>query len=305
LQIAAQSMPVADAPWSPFLGSAVMWAALAQLYLPQLLGSFIMGWVVQGRDYLTRIYLPLYMGLATGLCGSLTSFSTVVSISVGPLVSDATAWKVGIHYLSVALLLLTAFSLSHTFFRIGLHLGSIMPGFGFPVAHPSFNYPIALGAPTFFARLSPRDGFTVTLALLLWFLAIGGTAASYVLWGVAEPTSQALLAVSLGPLGALTRYMFGTMFRSPGGTLASNWVAVLIYAGLRAAVKATGASSVDGWSAFVEPIVLGYCGSLSTVSSFISEVDDMEPRKATSYILVSVLPSVVFMVLGLGLPLFL
>ncbi|KAJ3396927.1 hypothetical protein HDU92_001500 [Lobulomyces angularis] len=43
---------------------------------PQIFGTFLMGFFSRNKNYFTKGYLLLYTGLATGLCGSITTFSS-------------------------------------------------------------------------------------------------------------------------------------------------------------------------------------------------------------------------------------
>lgn len=53
--------------------------------LPNFLGCFIMSFCIVNTKYLSDTSLPLFKGLSTGFCGSITTFSTWMNVSVGSL----------------------------------------------------------------------------------------------------------------------------------------------------------------------------------------------------------------------------
>lgn len=96
-----------------------------------------------------------------------------------------------------------------------------------------------------------------------------------------------LLLVALGAaVGAPTRFALGTLLdgRFPTGTLVANTAASLLL-GL-----------CVGWSAGTSTYALvgtGFCGGMSTYSSFAVQARDRGPRLGTAYVVAT-------LVLGLG-----
>ncbi|KAI9149834.1 hypothetical protein H9P43_010013 [Blastocladiella emersonii ATCC 22665] len=280
---------------------AVTWAALASLYVPQLVGCAVMGWVVQGKAYLSRIYMPLYVGLTTGLCGAITSFSTVAAVSVAPLVVHD-GWKSGYPFLFSLILLTTALSSSYAAFRVGTNLGALIRGTGFPVADPDLGAaPVTYLPARFRGPLSARDGFTVAVGAALWTLAIVGAIVTHAAWGPTDGYVQLLLSLALAPAGALMRYALGAGVRAPWGTLAANLLAVAVYGGVALGTRERGKEAA-GYAVAVQ---LGFCGCLSTVSTLVNEFNGLAPRKGAGYLLVTCVPAIVYLVLTMGLPVYL
>ncbi|KAI9223578.1 hypothetical protein BC828DRAFT_403013 [Blastocladiella britannica] len=285
---------------------AIPWGQLASLFLPQIAGSAVMGWAVHGKEYLMRIYLPLYFGLTTGLCGSLTSFSTVIAVSATPLTGSRLAYQSAYSYFISLMLLSSALSLSYVSLLLGTHIGSLVRGFGLPTPHPALPLPpLALTAPRLRAKLSRRDAFTVTLGSTVWLVVIG-----IAVWRWLPPTrtaagsdprwTDAALALAVAPPGALLRYALSVAW-GRRGTLVANWMAVLVLTLLKVAGHQWGGE----WTEAGTSVILGFCGALSTVSTFVNELSTMPPRDAAGYVLVSSLPSLAVAVVGMGLPVYL
>ena len=85
---------------------------------------------------------------------------------------------------------------------------------------------------------------------------------------------KAIVAISLGAsIGAMLRYWLGTMLNQyfpsiPPGTLASNLIGAYVV-GFAIAHLSTVASIAPEWRLF---IVTGFCGGLTTFSTFSAEI---------------------------------
>jgi fluoride ion exporter CrcB/FEX len=60
---------------------------LISLLGPQILGCFVMGMVKSNRAWLAQLYGPLFLGLGTGLCGSITTYSSSTFICFKTILS--------------------------------------------------------------------------------------------------------------------------------------------------------------------------------------------------------------------------
>ncbi|KAJ3366047.1 hypothetical protein GGF32_007547 [Allomyces javanicus] len=299
IRIAISGWPAAGPPAVEIpTGEAISFATLRALLGPQIVGCLIMGWVTRGRAYMTMVYYPLYVSLATGLCGSITSFSTVMALAVGPLVGPA-GYDWGGNLLASFFLLFAAFSSSIGAFHLGALAGTRVPLLSFPQPHPDLAAPTTAVAPArWTARLSARDQLVTAIGFVLWALAATAAAVTHRAYGKWAPSAQTYLALAVSPVGALARYYLAQHVpRPPMGTLVANWTAVLALGGLAVGVR------VDpkiGW--VMTPMTLGVCGCLSTVSTFVNELVTLPKGRAATYLLVSVVPSVVALVLMIGLP---
>lgn len=101
---------------------------------------------------------------------------------------------------------------------------------------------------------------------------------------------NSVLAISLGAsLGALLRWFFGLKFNAvfpaiPMGTLASNLVGGYIV-GVAAAYFATMPDLAPEWRLF---IITGFCGGLTTFSTFSSEVVSLLQQEQWNWALATI-----------------
>lgn len=116
-----------------------------------------------------------------------------------------------------------------------------------------------------------------------------------------------IYSVIFAPFGALTRYLLSialnTSSRFPLGTFVANLIGSSIYLGIVALLGYVQISSL-----LVRQILIGllqgYCGCLTTVSTFILELNTIKERKLLYvYIFITFLPiQVAFIVLGALFP---
>ena len=112
-----------------------------------------------------------------------------------------------------------------------------------------------------------------------------------------------IYSIMFAPFGALTRYALSIIFNFnsnfPLGTLLANITGSYILLGMVAIRE-----YVRILSPLVKQILIsimqGYCGCLTTVSTFILELDTMEKRRYIyAYVLTTLLPiQIVYIVLG-------
>ena len=222
----------------------------------QMLGCFIMGMI--SVSCLGR-YHYLRLGLATGLCGSLTSFSTFV-FQVSSLLIHGSIWN-GI------MMIIYTISLSYTSYLAGRWMEKA------PLPHPSFFWQRALSL--------LDDSIQV-------HIASASLQVSLVLWCVfdSSPTSRFYsVSMLLGPFGSISRFALSLIYNNdplnfPMGTFLANILAT----GLLAILSTINTSSLSSMSCiWIASISAGFCGSLSTISTFIVELHVMETDKAFFY----------------------
>lgn len=258
----------------------------------------------------TKKTIPLYIGLAISFCGSLTSFSSFIRDVYLALSNDlpsplnhptdyqlSTTTTSTVHrnggYSFMALLaviiITTSLSLSALF--IGAHLALLLDRFT-----PTF--------PFRFTR-SIIDPLTVFLAFGCWlgavFLAIfppdrhsGDTE----IW-----RGRVVFALVFAPLGCLLRFyaskiLNGKIASFPLGTFAVNVFATAVL-GMSYDLQHVPLGGVVGCQV-LQGIEDGFCGCLSTVSTWASELDTLKRRHAYRYGAASVLVSLGLLVIIMG-----
>lgn len=259
--------------------------------------------------------LPLYIGLATGFCGSFTSFSSFMRDCFFAL---SNALQVPIAHPSTAPISETlnvhrnpGYSfmavLSVLIITIGLSLGALQLG-----AHLALGLePFTPSIPFLFARKFV-DRSIVLLAWGCWlgaiFMAIWppdrpSGPAGKVSWAQETWRSQALFALVFAPLGCLLRFyaslhLNGRIKSFPLGTFAVNIFGTMMEAIFLDLQRVpiggmVGCQVLQGMSD-------GFCGCLTTVSTWVVELKGLRLRHAYFYGLMSVGVALGLMVIIVG-----
>ncbi|KAF2126383.1 hypothetical protein P153DRAFT_433545 [Dothidotthia symphoricarpi CBS 119687] len=240
--------------------------------------------------------IPLYIGLATGFCGSFTSFSSFIrdvflalsndlkspinhpypaGTSI-PAVTTTVPRNGGYSFLAILATIIITLATCYTAFTIGAHLANLLD-------------PIT---PTLPFRLTRRI-LDPTIALLAWVLWLAA-----ILMAIFPPEpawrSQALFACVFAPLGCLARHYASQRFNPlltsfPLGTFAVNMLgtAILAMAYDLQRVSLGGGAGVAGGSVVgcqvLQGVEDGFCGALTTVSTWMAEIHSLRRRHAYVY----------------------
>ena len=259
--------------------------------------------------------MPLYIGLATGFCGSFTSFSSfmrdcffALSNALHTPISHPSAAPVsetsnlyrnpGYSFMAVlAVMIIT----------IGLSLGALQVG-----AHLALGLEPYTPSIPFFVGRKVVDRLAVFLALGCWLGAIfmtiwppdrpGGPVGNKS-WVQETWRSQALFALVFAPFGCLLRFyaslhLNGKIKSFPLGTFAVNIFGTMMEAVFldlqRVPVGGMiGCQVLQGMSD-------GFCGCLTTVSTWVAELKGLRIRHAYLYAVMSVGIALGLMIIILG-----
>ncbi|KAJ4362572.1 hypothetical protein N0V83_010666 [Neocucurbitaria cava] len=255
--------------------------------------------------------IPMYIGLATGFCGSFTSFSSFMrdaflalsndlrspinhpypqNVSIPP-VSSTVSRNGGYSFLALCATIIVTLTACYCALKAGAHLALLLD-------------PITPTLPFRFTRriIDPVFvffGWGVWLgALLLCIFPLHNA------W-----RSQALFACVFAPLGCLARYYVSLRLNPmmpsfPLGTFAVNifGTAVLGMAydlqHVQLGTEMVGASVVG--CQVLQGIMDGFCGTLTTVSTWIVELDTLKRGHAYVYGAVSVASGVGLLIVVMG-----
>ena len=259
--------------------------------------------------------LPLYIGLATGFCGSFTSFSSFMRDCFFAL---SNALQVPIEHPSTAPISKTmnvhrnpGYSfmavLAVLIITIGLSLGALQLG-----AHLALGLePFTPSIPFLFAR-KVVDRSIVLLACGCWlgaiFMAIwppdrpGGPVGD-ASWAEETWRGQALFALVFAPLGCLLRFYASLHLNRkiksfPLGTFAVNIFGTMMEA-IFLDLQRVPVGGMVGCQV-LQGMSDGFCGCLTTVSTWVAELTGLRLRHAYFYGLMSVGVGLSLMVIIMG-----
>lgn len=291
--------------------STVLWANMG--------GSFLMGFLLEDRQLFRyrdqaeaqdsnqdknqdkanehKKIVPLYIGLTTGFCGSLTSFSTFLTDAFLALSNELTPPSPISPYHTVSTNSLQLRSGGFSFIAV-LAILIIHPAVS--IAALKTGAHIAVGVeritPTLPLRFLQRwvDPAGLLLAVGCWVGAILITVWSVDLgWG-----RDVAMALIFAPLGALSRFYVSRFLNArvpsfPLGTFAINIFGTCIEAmcyDLYHSTRVVGALSSDSSVTcnVLEGVMQGYCGCATTVSTWVVELNSLRRRHAWLYGIVSV-----------------
>lgn len=306
-------------PNAPF-PSTVLWANLG--------GSLFLGFLLEDRrffrytvegncqpeDHKSEIdkrkkILPLYIGLATGFCGSFTSFSTFITDSFLALANALASPSPTSPYHTIAPQAIHSRNGGYSFMatvgiiivQTAVSLASLKTGAHIAVAAESF----VPGLPT-----SILHGVLDPLAIPLgWGCWLGAVFLS--IW---PPHSdwryRAVFAMVFAPPGAilrfyLSKYLNGRIVGFPLGTFTVNIFGTIIE-GMCMDLQhsSTIVAKVSSMNAVpcsvLQGVMLGFCGSATTVSTWVAELNGLRRRHAWIYGLTSVGVALAFQVVIMG-----
>ncbi len=268
--------------------------------------------VVKARHTKVKKTIPLYIGLATGFCGSFTSFSSFIrdvflSLSNNlrspinhpypsnmptPLVTTVAPRNDGYSIMAILATIIITATTCFSALKVGAHFAILVD-------------PLVPSLPFRFTR-RVTDPVFVFLAWGTWLGAI--------VMAIVPPSDawrgQALFACVFAPIGCLARYYISLPVNAivpsfPLGTFTVNvfGTAVLGMAYDLQHVALFGPMAVGGNTIgcqVLQGIMDGFCGALTTVSTWILEMDALKRRHAYIYGSVSVLSGLSLLIVVMG-----
>lgn len=229
----------------------------------------------------TKKTIPLYIGLTTGLCGSFTSFSSFIrdiflALSDDMDSSQNTDRDGGLRLMALIAVFLVTTSLSLSALFTGAHLAILLE-------------PCTPNLQCRFTRL--------ILDRLVVIMAAGSWVAAILLSSLPPDRSsqvdqnetwrdRATISICLAPLGCLCRFYLSLWLNSkspsfPVGTFIANIVGTALL-GLAWDLQH---SSIGGFTGcqVSQGIMDGFCGCLTTVSTFAIELTKLKQKDAYVY----------------------
>ncbi|KIJ70027.1 hypothetical protein HYDPIDRAFT_171942 [Hydnomerulius pinastri MD-312] len=237
----------------------------------QATGCFIMGIGLGMKTPFGRFYGPLYTAMTTGFCGSLTTFS-------GWQVDVFDSWVNSGQFLRGGLRDFID-GLTKTWVTLVLSLASLW--FGVHIAGLIYPYMPTLRPPSKNAR------YTLTAIAVLTYAA---TFPAYFRLP-ANYRHQATAALLFSYPGTLTRYLLSINLNPrirlfPLGTFTANALGTALL-GLFHVLQGVPSALSPNACSLLQGLGDGYCGCLTTVSTFAAEVDALQGWKAWFYVVLS------------------
>lgn len=241
----------------------------------------------------TKKTIPLYIGLATGFCGSFTSFSSFVRDVFLALSNDlaqpgqntTTPRNGGYSFMAILAVVITTVAVSLSGLFVGAHLAIV-------------SEPLVPSLPFRFTR-KVVDPFAVVLGWGCWVGALLLTAMPpHTAW-----RGDATFALVFAPVGTLMRFyvslwMNGLNPAFPVGTFLVNILGTAIL-GMSWDLQRVPLGGVIGCQV-LQGVEDGFCGCLTTVSTWVSELAALRRRNAWVYGAASVLVALGIMTAVMG-----
>ncbi|RKF44298.1 Fluoride export protein 1 [Golovinomyces cichoracearum] len=254
---------------------------------------------------------PLYIGLTTGFCGCLTSFSSFVQDiflaladelptrryqpqdHTSTLLSSITSThrNFGFSLMAVMAVILVTMSLCFSAWLLGTYAAQIIESY-LPDCATKCDRNLI-------------DGFFIFLACSSWIIIIVLVIYSHVLdtESTVNMYGPLLFSLVLAPLGCFIRYYVSLYLNSriisfPLGTFAVN-VAGTVILGISYDLQHVTLWGILGCQ-ILQGLQSGFCGCLTTVSSLIAELNSLPRKHAYIYGAVSILVSLCLLIIIMG-----
>ncbi|RDB22475.1 Fluoride export protein 1 [Hypsizygus marmoreus] len=237
----------------------------------QAVGCLVMGFAVGLKEPFGNFYPPLYTALTTGFCGSLTTFS---------------GWQLDVF---------DSWIITGQHTRGGLRdfidgVGKSAFTLSISIASVTFGYRLAFAIYPYLPTISPPTRpirYTITIISILTYAA---TLPTYFLMSPGF-RHQATAALLFAFPGALTRYLLSVRLNTvlkafPLGTFVVNSIGTALLGGFTVLQFKIHPVSPDA-CALIQGLIDGYCGCLTTVSTFAVEVHGLKLKKGARYALLS------------------
>ncbi|SPO02924.1 related to chromosome condensation protein (CrcB) [Cephalotrichum gorgonifer] len=238
--------------------------------------------------------IPLYIGLATGFCGSFTSFSSFIRDAFLALSNDIASPDIGYpphrrrggdSFMAFLAVVITSIAIAFCGLFLGLHLASELERIT-----PTLPYK--------FTR-KVLDRLIVPLGLGSWIVILFLTLfPPHESW-----RSTPLLDLVFSPLGCLARFYLSILLNGkiasfPLGTFTANVLGTTLL-GVFWSLNHAGIVGISGCQV-LSSIQDGFCGCLTTVSTWVLELATLRRAHAYIYGSASVLTSLAMLIAIMG-----
>ena len=263
----------------------------------QIVGALVIGVLVVYKGRIPEKYLVIYTAVSTGLCGSLTTFSSWnVEAAQVLMQSNDTTLNTNIH---------------DYYPRVVGYFTVLLLGLGMPIAAVVLGQNIAKSCESVFEKMMLQRYIsccTVPKIIISVSIFVGYIIVSVTLTAVCVHYSSYFLLFSLllGSIGTYIRWQLSSLdnistvcfHQFPIGTFSANTLgSIILVVTSKAIVYYTDETEIEPINtALLNGVASGLCGSLTTVSTFVVQLSSMPFHKAILYAFVSLLTSQVIII---------
>ncbi|KAJ3171376.1 hypothetical protein HDU87_008334 [Geranomyces variabilis] len=264
-------------------------APVISVIYPQIVGCVIIGWTNVYKNSVSKRYHPIYVAIATGLCGSITTFSTWSLDTFLALSSTGNArqsWN-GDNVLAGIAITVVVLSVS---------LSSLSFGEAIALLPTTLSTrPPPAPRPWLQLRFDQTDVAAMVMGGSVWACAV-------VLTFAVPGWRNVMAAAAIGPFGTLLRWRLSLLnlrhAKFPLGTFFANMLGTLCIGILY--LLSHRASASTNVCILLNALSTGFCGCLTTVSTFVVELSSLPKAAAWTYGAVSIAGGLALLTVVLG-----
>ena len=259
------------AKWSGFSDFASLYA--------QLVGCAILGILSANKQTLMSNHKTFYTALGTGMCGSITTFST---------------WNVegAFSLLQMNRTSLTLLPMPDNTSRAITFLTIMIVGLGAPLAVLKFGINVGSSAPFKYIQTKvscQSSAAPATVAIVIvWILTTGAIVAGCLVFR----NYEIMFSLILGTVGTWTRWLLSFLDNKlrgfPAGTFTANVCGTWII-GVVLAAQGYNDNDNELVLSLLSGLVTGLCGCLTTVSTFVGQLNTLPFSMGCLYAFVSII----------------
>ncbi|KAI8379054.1 uncharacterized protein BYT42DRAFT_567242 [Radiomyces spectabilis] len=233
-------------------------APIFGLLYAQWVGCVIMGFVAEIKPSLSAVYLPLVGGISSGLCGSITTFSSwQLGIFKAFANYDGDPHSTGKNVLAAISQLLVTLAMSLNGVVFGYHIGKLYKAWILQGRSPAKLRIVPAGFSL--QSLARLDFGIIAFGILCWLGVIFASV-------FAQGQRELAFACVFAPIGALLRWQlsFLNLWRGgvfPIGTFAANIIASIVLAVISLLQSGVPMSLMSCY--VLTGLADGFCGTLS------------------------------------------
>ena len=279
------------------LSSLSEWDGISHFpsFWAQIIGALVIGVLVIYKGRIQKRYIVIYTAVSTGFCGSLTTFSS---------------WNVEAAQVLMQFNHTTLNSNQHGYYTSGIgYLTVLLLGFGMPIAAMLLGRNISKACESVFEKMKlqrytrcctiPR--VIISVSIIVGYIVVSATLIAVCVY---YTNYFLLFSLLLGSIGTYIRWQLSSLdniasFQEfPLGTFLANTLGsiILVVTSIAIAFYTDETEIEPIKTAILTGVASGFCGSLTTVSTFLVQLSFMPFHKAILYALVSLLTSQVLII---------